>query len=113
MTAMATTAKVAQSCRRCRRLTRNGVYCPACQKQANAEHQNPLYNDSRYRTRRARILAAWRRLHGDLCVGYGDQPPHESSDLTLDHVIPLADGGDIMGEVVVRCRTCNGRKGAR
>lgn len=113
MTAMASTAKVAQSCRTCRNLTRNGVYCPACEKKANAAHQNPAYADPRYRAMRARAIAEHIRVYGPMCPGYGTQGPHPSNDLTYDHSVALANGGDILGPGVVRCRSCNSAKGAR
>ena len=53
-------------------------------------------------------VAAHRAIHGDWCPGWG-VPPHASSDLTADHVTARLVGG----RLVVLCRSCNGRKGAR
>lgn len=39
-----------------------------------------------------------------------------SEDLTVDHLVPLAAGGPRhprLGDVIVLCRSCNSRKGAR
>ena len=35
-----------------------------------------------------------------------------TDDLTADHVVPLSQGGDPHGALVVRCRSCNSRRGA-
>jgi hypothetical protein len=59
------------------------------------------------------VLRAWRGEHGDWCPGY-ERPAHRASDLTVDHVVPLAAGGapfDI-GNTAVLCRSCNSTKGA-
>ena len=59
------------------------------------------------------MLRAWRGEHGDWCPGYR-RPAHRASDLTVDHVVPLAAGGapfDI-GNTSVLCRSCNSTKGA-
>lgn len=58
------------------------------------------------------VVEAWRAQHGDLCPGY-ERDPHPASDLTGDHVVPLAAGGSNQGEWAVLCRSCNARKGAR
>ena len=39
-----------------------------------------------------------------------------TSDLTADHVVPVAKGGDHVPDqngIIVLCRRCNGRKGSR
>ena len=114
MTAMASTAKVAQSCRRCRKLTRNGVYCPACEKIANRAHQNPAYARPEWRQFRARVIAEHIRRFGPMCPGYGNRSPHPSNDLTVDHPIALARGGElIQADAKVYCRSCNSAKGVR
>ncbi|MEO8274091.1 MAG: HNH endonuclease signature motif containing protein [Chloroflexota bacterium] len=59
------------------------------------------------------MLRAWRGEHGGWCPGY-QRPAHRASDLTVDHVMPLAAGGapfDI-GNTAVLCRSCNSTKGA-
>lgn len=60
-------------------------------------------------TRRRETVKAWRGDHGDHCPGY-DRPPHPSSDLTADHVVPVAAGGSEDGPLGVLCRQCNARK---
>jgi 5-methylcytosine-specific restriction endonuclease McrA len=36
-----------------------------------------------------------------------------ADDLTADHVVPLAVGGDPLGRLRVLCRRCNSGRGAR
>lgn len=112
MSAMPSTAKVATACRGCRRLTTKGAFCPTCQKAENRRHFNKQYNDPLYRVRRARAIRDHISLFGYWCPGYG-VPGHPSNDLTTDHPIALAKGGDHNQPLVVLCRSCNGRKGAR
>jgi 5-methylcytosine-specific restriction protein A len=64
------------------------------------------------RTRRAQTVAAHRDRHGNWCPGYG-VPAHAASDLTADHLIPIAHGGAPDGPLGVLCRACNSRKAAR
>lgn len=65
------------------------------------------------RARRARAVAAHRKLHGNWCPGWEHHPPHHASDLTADHVIAIANGGHPQGELIVRCRSCNSAKSNR
>jgi hypothetical protein len=60
--------------------------------------------------RRAAVVAAHRREHGDWCPGWQCEP-HLSSDLTADHVVGVGAGGAEHGELAVLCRVCNGAKG--
>lgn len=64
------------------------------------------------RQRRARAVRAHRREHGDWCPGY-QVPAHPATDLTADHVTPIARGGRPDGPLTVLCRSCNSRKAAR
>jgi hypothetical protein len=59
--------------------------------------------------RRAAVVAAYRRTHGDWCPGW-QRDPHPSSDLTADHVVGVGAGGAEGGELAVLCRVCNGAK---
>jgi 5-methylcytosine-specific restriction endonuclease McrA len=34
-----------------------------------------------------------------------------TTDLTADHIVPLASGGDPLGKLRVLCRSCNSRRG--
>ncbi len=59
------------------------------------------------------MLRAWRGQHGNWCPGY-QRDAHPASDLTADHIVPLAAGGapfDI-ANCAVLCRSCNSTKGA-
>lgn len=68
--------------------------------------------------RRDLSTAAWRRLRqqvaaedGTICVYCGCDC---GSRFTVDHVVPVARGGSMDREnLVIACRTCNGRKGDR
>ncbi|GAA4554345.1 hypothetical protein [Pseudonocardia xishanensis] len=62
--------------------------------------------------RRARVVAQHRRVHGDWCPGF-EVEAHQSSDLTADHVVSVADAGHGRGPLAVLCRSCNSRKNAR
>jgi 5-methylcytosine-specific restriction endonuclease McrA len=66
---------------------------------------------------RAYDQKAWRRASKQARI---EQPFCSScgatGDLTADHVVPIAKGGDHVPDpamIVVLCRRCNGRKGAR
>lgn len=62
------------------------------------------------RKRRAQAVADWIAIHGWVCPGW-HCPPHESRDLTADHMTPVAWGGGD-GPLRVLCRSCNSRRGA-
>ena len=72
-----------------------------------------LYLSREWKTLSARVLRAWRGQHGNLCPGYRREA-HPVSDLTVDHVVPLAAGGAPLdpGNLTVLCRSCNSSKGA-
>lgn len=62
--------------------------------------------------RRAQAVRRHRAEHGDWCPGWG-VPPHESTDLTADDPVAIANGGDPMQPLRILCRSCNSRKGNR
>lgn len=64
------------------------------------------------RRRRAAAVTEHRRRHGSWCPGW-QRPAHAALDLTADHVVAVAAGGDPRGELIVRCRSCNSAKGMR
>ncbi len=84
-------------CLRCRRLTKAGSYCEQCSKTTvrGYGHQHQ---------RRARLAIA-ESPRCAIC--------DTSSDLTADHVVPLAAGGHPLGQLRTLCRRCNARRGAR
>lgn len=53
-----------------------------------------------------------RAKHGNWCPGYGT-PSHAATDLTADHIVPIAAGGKPDGALGVLCRSCNSRKADR
>lgn len=93
--------------------SRAGSRCTEHARQSNRSRHNALYSTRAWQRLSARVLRAWRGEHGDWCPGY-QRPAHRASDLTVDHVVPLAAGGapfDI-GNTAVLCRSCNSTKGA-
>ncbi len=93
--------------------SRLGSRCTKHARQSNRSRHNALYSTRAWQRLSARVLRAWRGQHGNWCPGY-KRPAHPASDLTVDHVIPLAAGGapfDI-GNCAVLCRSCNSTKGA-
>lgn len=62
--------------------------------------------------RRKTVVEAWRSRYGNVCPGFG-RTPHVATDLTADHIVPIAAGGSPSGRLSVLCRSCNSRKGAR
>lgn len=61
----------------------------------------------------ARVLARHRGQYGNRCPGY-QRDAHQASDLTVDHITPIAAGGSPLdpGNLAVLCRSCNSSKGA-
>lgn len=99
-------------CLVCHRPTRAGSWCPEHQPHWADHPTNPAYRDPGYRRTRAKLLTAWRREHGDWCPGATDlnHPPHPEPDLTVDHIIPLRDGGTHdESNLRILCRKQNSR----
>ena len=93
--------------------SRTGSRCTEHARQSNRSRHNALYSTRAWQRLSARVLRAWRGEHGNWCPGY-QRDAHAASDLTVDHVVPLAAGGapfDI-GNTAVLCRSCNSTKGA-
>ena len=101
-------------CTVCGLLTsRAGSRCAEHARQSNRSRHNALYSTRAWQRLSARVLRAWRGEHGNWCPGY-QRPAHPASDLTVDHVVPLAAGGapfDI-GNCAVLYRSCNSTEGA-
>jgi 5-methylcytosine-specific restriction protein A len=77
------------------------------------EHARQSNSTRAWQRLSARVLRAWRGERGSWCPGY-QRLAHRASDLTVDHVVPLAAGGapfDIANTQVL-CRSCNSTKGA-
>ena len=93
--------------------SRAGSRCTEHARQSNRSKHNALYSTRVWQRLSARVLRAWRGEHGNWCPGY-ERSAHRASDLTVDHVVPLAAGGtpfDIANTAVL-CRSCNSTKGA-
>jgi len=93
--------------------SRAGSRCTEHARVSNRSRHNALYSTRAWQRLSARVLRAWRGEHGNWCPGYG-RPAHRASDLTVDHIVPLAAGGapfDIANTAVL-CRSCNSTKGA-
>ncbi len=72
--------------------SRAGSRCTEHARQSNRSRHNALYSTRAWQRLSVRVLRAWRGEHGHWCPGYG-RPAHPASDLTVDHVVPLAVGG--------------------
>jgi 5-methylcytosine-specific restriction endonuclease McrA len=93
--------------------SRPGSRCTTHARQSNRSRHNAFYSTRTWQRLSARVLRAWRGEHGEWCPGY-QRPAHQATDLTVDHVVPLAAGGapfDIANTAVL-CRSCNSTKGA-
>ena len=93
--------------------SRAGSRCAAHARRSSPSRHSAVYRTRAWQRLSARVLRAWRGEHGDWCPGYS-RPPHRASDLTVDHVVPLAVGGapfDVANTAVL-CRSCNSSKGA-
>lgn len=108
--------------------TGRASHCKACTRPENLKHAKNWFDENRdqhYSTQksvRARKLGAsvidfsadqWESLkerYGQRCAYCGI----ECESLTVDHVIPLIQGGQhIEANIVPACRSCNARKGNR
>ena len=86
--------------------------CPRHRRARERAHHNRAYDGAAWRRVRARTMAAHRAKFGDWCPGAAGHGAHSSDDLTVDHIVPLAAGGSVLGPVRVLCRAHNGRLGA-
>lgn len=103
-------------CLHCKRLTSNPSRCDTCaaawqaQRDRNRGSAHQRGYTSAYRRQAAQVLAEHRARQGEWCPGWR-VPGHTASDLTVDHVIPLARGGTHdRANLSVLCRGCNSRK---
>lgn len=72
-----------------------------------------LYLSREWKALSARVLARHRGQYGNWCPGY-QCDAHPASDLTVDHIMPIATGGAPLdpSNLAVLCRSCNASKGA-
>jgi 5-methylcytosine-specific restriction enzyme A len=109
------TSTLRRACLGCGRSVRGRPRCIDCERdyqRAKRAKRPDLYNDAAERRRRAHAVADHRAIVGDWCPGWAQQPAHQSSDLTADHVREVARGGRPDGKLVVRCRSCNAARSA-
>ncbi|AWZ25663.1 hypothetical protein CEJ39_17155 [Rhodococcus pyridinivorans] len=100
----------------CPTIIRGATRCPEHQRARDAHQRATVptkatYNYAELKRRRATV-DAWRQQHGDWCPGY-QRPPHHSTQLSADHITPVALGGAQDGPLGVLCISCNARKGNR
>jgi hypothetical protein len=79
-------------CTLCGVLTsRSGSRCTEHARQSNRCRHNTLYSTRAWQRLSARLLRTWHGEHGNWRPGY-ERDAHHASDLTVDHVVPLAAG---------------------
>ena len=93
----------------------DGGRCERHRKARNARRHDPFYSDPRWVGVSRRLLAAHVGRWGWVCPGEGDHAPHPSRDLTVDHILPRAEGGADFARSNLRilCRSWNSSLGAR
>ena len=87
---------------RCRDCARSYDRAKMARRRARRGTTSERGYDNRYRELRRQAIAAH-----PYCADCGT-----TADLTADHIVPLSQGGDPHGALVVRCRSCNSRRGA-
>lgn len=88
-----------------------GNRCPSCGQAAERRRHNAAYDTAAYRSARNAAIADWVQRHGWLCPGDAQHAAHASRDLTADHPVPLVDGGELVQDFRIRCRSSNSRRG--
>lgn len=79
-------------CLGCRITILRGSRCTRCATKVMQTKRAQRPYTARERDRRAQAVAEWRQQFGDVCPGW-QREPHQSSDLTADHVEAVAAGG--------------------
>jgi 5-methylcytosine-specific restriction protein A len=104
-------------CLQCGRLTTNPSRCDqhaaeyAAKVEAKRGSASARGYGSEWRKKAARLVREHVAQHGTVCPGYGRQEPHESADLTVDHIVPRKHGGTSEpSNLRVLCRACNSAK---
>jgi hypothetical protein len=83
--------------------------CRACSWQPAGDVTRPDLRTSASKRRNAAAVAAHVAAHGYRCPGWR-RAEHDATDLTADHPVAVANGGDPDQPLAVLCRSCNGRK---
>jgi 5-methylcytosine-specific restriction enzyme A len=89
-------------CLGCGALTRRSR-CPTCQARRDAARGTTA--------QRGYGAAHQRRAHAAIAAQPWCSNCGATTDLTADHITPLARGGDPLGPIRVLCRRCNSRRG--
>ncbi len=69
--------------------SRAGSRCTEHARQPTRRRHTALHRTRAWQRLSARVLRAWRGDHGNWCPGC-QRPAHVATDLTVDHVVPLA-----------------------
>ena len=93
------------------RLPMNQFKCDSCRRTYEREKSRRRRRTAKERTRRQDLIREHVARFGWTCPGW-QCPPHPSTDLTADHIHPVARGGAEDGAITVLCRSCNSRRGA-
>ncbi|MFC0438771.1 HNH endonuclease [Kutzneria buriramensis] len=106
-------------CLDCSALHRNRSRCDSCQARWDRAHDAGRGSatergyDAAYQRLAGQIVAEHRGRSGDWCPGW-QRPAHQATDLTADHIVPLAAGGsNEQHNLAVLCRSCNSAKRER
>ena len=84
--------------------------CPA-HRGKKKDTRNKKYVSYAQRKYRKTAVDNYIKIYGYVCQGYR-KPPHTSYDLTADHIVATARGGDDFGSLQIYCRSCNSSKQA-
>lgn len=103
-------------CTICGVLTSGGSRCAQHPRTSRTGSGRAVHTSPRWSALSKRSIARHVGQYGYTCPGDGaDHAPHPTTDLTLDHIIPLADGGAPFDPANTRvlCRSANSAGGAR
>jgi hypothetical protein len=110
------TRTLLRNCVDCGTSVRGKPRCTDCQRNHDRvkRKRRPDLDQRDERRRRERAVAEHRATIGDWCPGVPElgRGAHPSADLTADHAVEVAAGGDPRGALVVRCNPCNAARSA-
>lgn len=91
----------------------DGRRCARCAPRRERARHNRVYDTAAWKRASREAIDAHVKVFGWVCPGFG-RPAHPSRDLTAGHPIALANGGaPIQAGLIVECRSCGSRRGAR
>jgi 5-methylcytosine-specific restriction enzyme A len=85
--------------------------CPACAKGKQRDKNRRRTRSKPERRRRQMLITEHVRTNGWVCPGW-NRAAHPSTDLTADHVDPVASGGPEEGTIRVLCHSSTSARGA-